>query len=312
MDFKNIISSINGVTYSQTWFYFSSQSTGESPDRVLLKSMVIVVVLLDFVHQVFTSHWLYSYCVTNFGNSDALNILPWSYYGMVYPTAFVTVIAQRYGFEIMLLGGLTLLNSWMSVSRSYVIAGAIWCISLAQFAALLYYVARVIKIPFASELATLLGGDAIIVNALGASWSKVVTNHVLHSIMMFSVTTGIMSSVCAIIVLSITASLPNTNIELAFYFLLTRLYSNSFLATLNSRDHLRDRNYSGSNGVITTSNFIQTRTGTGAALQPGSSHELDDFPHRKASTTQHFGESRGEEEAVISVKVDRITDTDYS
>lgn len=55
------------------------------------------------------------------------------------------------------------------------------------------------------------------------------------------------------------------------------VYTNSFLATLNVRDHLREGTHS-SSGIITTSNFIQPRTGP--AVQ-NSTHELDDFPRSK-------------------------------
>ncbi|KAJ4000676.1 hypothetical protein F5050DRAFT_1729097 [Lentinula boryana] len=303
---------LNGVTYSQTWFYFSSQQQRQSPDPLWLKATVVVVVVLDLLHQLFTSHWMYDYCVTNFGNNAALDVLPWSYYGMAYPTGAVTVIVQSF----------YVWRVW-KLSQSFIIAGAIWSVSLAQLGTFLYYVARVFHVPNATDLSLVLGNYAILVNALGAACDIFIacamvfylrqsrtsikrTNHMLRSITVFTVTTGIVSSVCAIMVLSMAGGYPGTNIELTFYFMLTRLYANSFLATLNVRDHLRELGHTGG-GIITTSNFVQTRTTAGAT----HSHEMDDFPRQKP---QNFDESHGELEdvgAVISVKVDRITNTDY-
>ncbi|KAE9396729.1 hypothetical protein BT96DRAFT_1021236 [Gymnopus androsaceus JB14] len=296
---------LNGVTLSQTWFYFSSQ-TRERSDPLWLRSMVVVIVILDVLHQLFISIWMYDYCVTNFGVSSALDVLPWSYYGMAYPTGAVTVIIQSF----------YVWRVW-KLSKSFIIAGAIWAVSLAQFGTFLFYVAKVFTVPLASELSETLGPYAILVNALGASCDILIavamvyylqqsrtsikrTNHMLRSITIFTVTTGIVSSVCAIMVLSMAGAFPGTNIELTFYFMLTRLYANSFLATLNVRDHLRENAHtSGGGGIITTSNFVQPRTGPSVQR---SSHELDDFPRSK------YGDH---EDTVISVKVDRITDTDY-
>ncbi|KAJ3810178.1 hypothetical protein F5876DRAFT_77013 [Lentinula aff. lateritia] len=294
---ENLQALILTVTLSQTWFYFSAQQQREHSDPVWLKATVVAVVILDFLHQLFISHWMYDYCVTNFGNSAALDVLPW---------------ISFYVWRV-----------W-KLSNNVIIAGAIWSLSLAQFGAFLYYVARVFGVPNASDLSLILGNYAILVNAIGATCDIVIacamvfylrqsrtsikrTNHLLRSITIFTVTTGIVSSVCAIMVLSMAAAYPGTNIELTFYFMLTRLYANSFLATLNVRDHLREL---GHGGIITTSNFVQTRTT--AAVHRTVSHEMDDFPRHKG--TQNFDRGHSELEdpgTVISVKVDRITDVDY-
>ncbi|KAF9077354.1 hypothetical protein BDP27DRAFT_1509831 [Rhodocollybia butyracea] len=309
-----IASVMNGVTYSQTWFYFSSQNR-EKPDELWLKLLVVVVVLLDLAHQVFTTHWLiqvYNYCVTNWGIVAGLDVLPWSYYGMAYPTGLVTVIIQSF----------FVWRVW-KLSRNLVVTLSIWVISLAQFGTFLFYVARVFEIPNAEQLSLKLGGYAILVNALGVACDITIavamvfylrqartsikrTNHLLRSITIFTVTTGIVSSVCAIMVLSMAGAYSGTNIELTFYFMLTRLYSNSFLATLNVRDRLRER--VASDGIITTSNFLN-RT---AAAVPVSSHELDNFPRQKGSPT-YGGDQEDDvtQGTVIAVKVDRITDTQY-
>ncbi|KIK68743.1 hypothetical protein GYMLUDRAFT_36238 [Collybiopsis luxurians FD-317 M1] len=311
-----IISAVlNGVTFSQAWFYFTSQNRGHNPDPLWLKLLVLVIVALDAAHQAFTSAWLYNYCVTNFGQTEALDHLPPSYYGMAYPTGIVTVIVQSF----------YVWRVWR-LSRNPIISGCIWSLSLAQFGAFLYYVARVFGIPEASELSILLGKYAILVNALGAATDIVIacamvyylkqsetsikrTNHMLRSITIFTVTTGIVSSVCAIMVLSMAGAYPGTNIELTFYFMLTRLYSNSFMATLNVRDHLRESKH-GTSGIITSSNFLN-RTTNHVNVANAATHELEDFPHQKGSPVYGRGID-GHTDTVISVKVDRITDREFS
>ncbi|KAJ7797178.1 hypothetical protein B0H14DRAFT_3887228 [Mycena olivaceomarginata] len=61
------------------------------------------------------------------------------------------------------------------------------------------------------------------------------TKHILTTIATYSVTTGVLTSICAILVLTMAITLPNTEYVLTFDLLLTRMYSNSLLAMLNVR-----------------------------------------------------------------------------
>ncbi|KAJ3929074.1 MAG: hypothetical protein NXY57DRAFT_452488 [Lentinula lateritia] len=307
-----IASVLNGVTFSQTWFYFSAQTRDRS-DPIWLKLTVMTVVFLDFMHQLFTSQWIYYYCVTNFSNAAALNTIPWSYYGMAMPMGLNTIIVQTF----------YVWRVW-KLSKRLILPGILWSVCLTQFGLLLYYVYRVSGLTSAAEFSTVMGPYAIATNGTGTAADIFIaaamvyllqqartsikrTNNVLRAVTIFSVTTGIVTGVCAIFVLSMASAYPGTNIEVTFYFILARLYANSFLATLNVRDHMRDRSHSG--GVITTSDFqVHPRTNNSAMQLTNVSHELDNFPRQK---TQIDDNSHGELETVISVKVDRITDRNY-
>ncbi|KAJ4483029.1 hypothetical protein C8J55DRAFT_488548 [Lentinula edodes] len=320
------------VTFSQTWFYFSAQTRDRS-DPIWLKLTVMTVVFLDLMHQLFTSQWksqVYYYCVTNFSNAAALNTIPWSYYGMAMPMGLNTIIVQTF----------YVWRVW-KLSKHLILPGILWSVCLTQFGLLLYYVYRVSGLTSAAEFSTVMGPYAIATNGTGTAadifiaaamvyllqqartsikryehdelmsdmddQASLRTNNVLRAVTIFSVTTGIVTGVCAIFVLSMASAYPGTNIEVTFYFILARLYANSFLATLNVRDHMRDRSHSG--GVITTSDFqVHPRTNNSAMQLTNASHELDDFPRQK---TQIDDNSHGELETVISVKVDRITDRNY-
>ncbi|GAW08853.1 hypothetical protein LENED_010956 [Lentinula edodes] len=303
-----IASVLNGVTFSQTWFYFSAQTRDRS-DPIWLKLTVMTVVFLDLMHQLFTSQWIYYYCVTNFSNAAALNTIPWSYYGMAMPMGLNTIIVQTF----------YVWRVW-KLSKHLILPGILWSVCLTQFD----YVYRVSGLTSAAEFSTVMGPYAIATNGTGTAADIFIaaamvyllqqartsikrTNNVLRAVTIFSVTTGIVTGVCAIFVLSMASAYPGTNIEVTFYFILARLYANSFLATLNVRDHMRDRSHSG--GVITTSDFqVHPRTNNSAMQLTNASHELDNFPRQK---TQIDDNSHGELETVISVKVDRITDRNY-
>ncbi|KAJ4487659.1 hypothetical protein J3R30DRAFT_3695254 [Lentinula aciculospora] len=300
------------VTYSQTWFYFSAQTRDHS-DPIWLKLTVVTVVVLDLLHQLFTSQWIYYYCVTNFANAAALNTIPWSYYGMAMPMGINTIIVQTF----------YVWRVW-KLSKGLILPCLLLVVCLTQFGLLLYYVYRVSDLTSAAEFSTVLGPYAIATNGTGTAADIFIaaamvyllqqartsikrTNNLLRAVTIFSVTTGIVTGVCAILVLAMASAYPGTNIEVLFYFILARLYSNSFLGTLNVRDHMRDRSHSG--GIITTSDFqVRPHVNNSAMQLTDASHELDNFPRQK---TQIDDRSNGELETVISVKVDRITDRGY-
>ncbi|KAJ3859160.1 hypothetical protein EV359DRAFT_68402 [Lentinula novae-zelandiae] len=339
------------VTFSQTWFYFSAQTRDRS-DPMWLKLTVMTVVFLDLMHQLFTSQWIYYYCVTNFSNAAALNTIPWSYYGMAMPMSRRALIMLYFGAfmlsnefsastfgeygNVRCLLSLDWINfkitSYYSEQAPYSSRNTVVGLpDSIRFAALVLndkriadYVYRVSGLTSAAEFSTVMGPYAIATNGTGTAADIFIaaamvyllqqartsikrTNNVLRAVTIFSVTTGIVTGVCAIFVLSMASAYPGTNIEVTFYFVLARLYANSFLATLNVRDHMRDRSHSG--GVITTSDFqVHPRTNNSAMQLTNASHELDNFPRQK---TQIDDNSHGELETVISVKVDRITDRNY-
>ncbi|KAK7023451.1 hypothetical protein VNI00_016757 [Paramarasmius palmivorus] len=61
----------------------------------------------------------------------------------------------------------------------------------------------------------------------------------------FGCSTGLLTTVCAILSLITITVLPNTFIYITFYSTLARFYSTSFLATLNARAELRAANKTG-------------------------------------------------------------------
>ncbi|KAI9460427.1 hypothetical protein HD554DRAFT_2028738 [Boletus coccyginus] len=65
------------------------------------------------------------------------------------------------------------------------------------------------------------------------------SDSLINKLMLFSINTGLLTSICAIASLVSIIAWPDTFIYIAFYFCLGRLYCNSLLATLNARKLLR-------------------------------------------------------------------------
>ncbi|EEB98665.1 hypothetical protein MPER_01787 [Moniliophthora perniciosa FA553] len=72
------------------------------------------------------------------------------------------------------------------------------------------------------------------------------TDAIMNQLILFSVSTGVLTTVCALSSLITISVLPDTFVYIAFYSTLARFYATSFFATLNARNRLRDANKSGS------------------------------------------------------------------
>ncbi|KAG6811538.1 hypothetical protein H0H92_006935 [Tricholoma furcatifolium] len=65
------------------------------------------------------------------------------------------------------------------------------------------------------------------------------TDNLVNTLMRYTVNTGLIVGLDALCGMVTYATMPNNFIFLAFYLLMSKLYLNSYLATLNARDELR-------------------------------------------------------------------------
>jgi hypothetical protein len=150
---------------------------------------------------------------------------------------------------------------------------------IGEFSLVVIYVAKAIHMTTFAELGT-LKPLSMSVNALAAAGDVLIavflctllqqsrtgfrrSDTMINKLILFSINTGLLTSICAVMSLISISVWPNTFIYIAFYFCLGRLYCNSLLATLNARKSLRgdsrDENMSLSlQGIQKSSNSIGT------------------------------------------------------
>ncbi|KAL1716044.1 hypothetical protein EV715DRAFT_255512 [Schizophyllum commune] len=300
------------VTCSQTYFYFGSTSR-QNKDSTLLSSIVAGIVLLDCFHQIAITSWHDLTCarqVTEFGNLTALSNLPWGFYGMVIPT---------YRFYVWRI--------WQLSGKNWILAGFIEACSVAQAD---YITASFVTVVSAEELTIQLQKYVVLVNGLGAGTDILITlcmmallkqsrtaikrtNRIIRTIMILSVTTGMASTFCAIMVLSMAVAFPGRQIMMAFYFMLTKVYTNSLLGTLNVRDHLREASERAK--WISTASFMFTRTrdimGTtnnGPVRTTQGAHTVHELGDLKQDPSSQEESGDDIERQTISIKVDQSRD----
>ncbi|CDO73453.1 hypothetical protein BN946_scf185013.g88 [Trametes cinnabarina] len=227
-----------GVSLSQMYYYY----TRYPGDPIYLKVLILI------------SHSIYWYLVTNYGDPVKLGLLAPTIIVEVFFQAFTGLFVQcffaarvwkPYAVQAMSFETFLDLNKVKALSISinaFAAAGDV-CI-----AAILCTILQLSKTGF--EKSTLL----------------------INRLIIFSVNTGLLTSICACMSLITILSLPNTFVYICFFFLIGRLYSNSLLATLNARKGLRGVSNIHDTSVSLRDLHVHGGT-TGASMSPFSKRD---------------------------------------
>ncbi|KAK0490651.1 hypothetical protein IW261DRAFT_1555829 [Armillaria novae-zelandiae] len=165
---------------------------------------------------------------------------------------------------------------------------------LAEFACSVAFTIQSMKLSTWADL-THMRGLSMTVNVVGAVSDVLIaaslfyflhrsrtgfkkSDTMISKLILFSISTGLMTSICAVASLISILIWGKTLIYVAFYFSLGRLYSNSVLATLNARKSIRGLSEAGDTGDLTLSNTFKTglpRFATTAPRQTNISIKID-------------------------------------
>ncbi|KAJ7237220.1 hypothetical protein B0H12DRAFT_113324 [Mycena haematopus] len=231
-----------GVSCVQTWYYFNRYG---STDHWYIKALVGLVFVCDSVHQALISHTVYWYVITNYSRPEALSNLVWSILLEVLFNGLIGLIVQSF---------LTM-RVWRLSNRNKYLTAVTASLVLAEFGCSVAFTIQSMQLHTWKEL-TELKGLSMSVNVLGAAADFLIalilvfylrrsrtgfkkSDTMITKLIMFSVSTGLLTSICAVASLVSILVWGQTLIYVAFYFSLGRLYFNSVLATLNARKDIR-------------------------------------------------------------------------
>ncbi|KAM5539675.1 hypothetical protein V8D89_006784 [Ganoderma adspersum] len=219
-----------GITTMQTYMYI-----GRFPkDPWLIKSTVCA---LDTVHVTLSWHMIYYYLILNFDNRDALKDSI-----TIVLTAVITVIVHCfYARRVFILGG----GNWIItvVILSLSVVRLVFGCSNFQLKDL-----EVLPEKITPEVGVGLGAgtlaDCIITGTLVYYLRKHKSGFnkcFLDKITYWTVNNGMLTSIVGLVVILTFSTMPTNMIYLSVHLLLSKLYANSLLATLNFRTSHRGR-----------------------------------------------------------------------
>ncbi|KAF7297963.1 hypothetical protein HMN09_01017200 [Mycena chlorophos] len=232
-----------GVTTMQVYIY-----VGRFPqDPRWLRAMVGIVWLMELVQGGLVGYALYLYTVLDYG--DRLHILqsaPPTLNAAFVLTALITTVVQLFFIH----------RIWL-LSKNVYLPGVLVIMSIVYLVGILGFAGVGFKASKLAELEASMGWDVeadailsvVLDTAIAVSLVVLLlqsrrqgmasTTNMVDKLIAWSIETGVITSICSVLILAIYETKPASFIWLAVFIVKSRLYSNSLLASLNSRIGLR-------------------------------------------------------------------------
>ncbi|KAI0731100.1 hypothetical protein C8Q76DRAFT_793198 [Earliella scabrosa] len=234
-----------GVLSMQAYSYFRRYPL----DVWWYKCLVGAIWVLELVDQAFIGHAVYFYVVTNWGQLITLLNAPiWSLILQVAIGASVGAIVKVcYGLRV-----------WRFSKHNIPVTMLIMVGALAQLAAAFYFTVKAsLDVTSLTQVGSLkvigtvalgLGMATDVMTAAALCWflrnlktgySK--DDSIINKLTIYAINTGVISSAFSLATLILYNLMPENFIFMGTYFVLSKIYANSFYAALNTRRSVRGR-----------------------------------------------------------------------
>ncbi|TBU39811.1 hypothetical protein BD309DRAFT_1021877 [Dichomitus squalens] len=243
-----------GGILHQAYRYYRTYTT----ERLGLKTLVSATVLLETGHTAISMYICYRALVTDYGNPESLSNVTRSVDILPALSGLIVALTQSFFLRRAYLFGKQY-RPWALLVLFPLVAG--FGFSLASTVDGGLRTGRHIGTSSPTlGVSTDWSLTIILILALRRSRSGIKrTDSMLDTLILYTVTTGLLTSACMLLVFVFSVATPHNLIYIACSFLLTKLYTNSFLAALNTRQSLRSDS--------TVHNFGTDVFGSGPAME---------------------------------------------
>ncbi|KAH8104822.1 hypothetical protein BXZ70DRAFT_1005324 [Cristinia sonorae] len=236
-----------GVTLLQTYTYYKHYPE----DSLTMKLLVGILTALDSLHLIFCIRSVYWYLVINFGRWEILDEVTWTSILQADVNGLIGIIVQ-YFFTRRLW---KMSNNWFLAailsSEDFTLA---WV--LAIFTAYAFKLGKFSSFGSltwitCTGLGSAAAADVIIAIAMVYYLSQKrtgieSTDSLVSTLMVYSVNTGLLTSILATSSVILFLTMQTNQIWMVVFWIMGKCYVNSFLASLNSREGLRNIGNGGS------------------------------------------------------------------
>ncbi|KAI0671619.1 hypothetical protein C8Q78DRAFT_1078415 [Trametes maxima] len=235
-----VTGSLFGVSTAQAGWYYRHYPR----DRRFLKMLVALIWSFDTLHLFLYGATMWVYLVRKEVSTAGVTVLPWESSAQLLCNACAIFTVQTfYSYRIWTLSQ----NRFLAIFLTMFIFAdfglaitlfvkSIMTTNVEDFIGLTHFDIALSSVTAATDV--LLSGTLMILLANSRTGS-VGANRLINKLLLYTITTGLPTSFCAIASLITVSLLPTTSIYVMFYYIGARLYSISFLATLNARQSLR-------------------------------------------------------------------------
>ncbi|KAJ7727958.1 hypothetical protein B0H16DRAFT_1778261 [Mycena metata] len=291
-----IASTAYGITIVQTYIYFERFPK----DDMINKMTVWLLFSLETFHAAISWYMIYYYLILNFGNLGTFAERPlWSLSALVVVTHVIEFTRQCfYARRVYFLSGRSLIISTVILLLGSL--GAAKTLLLQTFIQQYMYVPLFLCILVLTRLferwgvTSIVGQTAadMVITATSIYYLKAgKTESLLDKLLLWTGSTGMLTSAISLAFLGAFVGAPDALIYLALDQILTRVYVNTLLATLNFRAVLRGRGKEDDSTARMPMSIIGHRSTTdnqkSSTVVHVVTHTHDDSAEDKTAFAQH-------------------------
>jgi len=227
-----------GILSAQVYTYYQRYPL----DKPAYKFLVAILWTLEIAHTVLNGHFFYIYAISNWGNSAILLGAPiWSLIVQLPIGAFMGLIVKAcFATRVWRFSGH---NYW--ITSLLVVVTFVQCGFSIWYTIVAFNLQSLVDIGSLFDIATAslaLGAFADILTAVTLSWylHRLKTGYqksdsLVNRLIIYAINTGMLTSTTSAVCLVCYDLMPTNYIFIGFYFILSKLYANSLMATLNTR-----------------------------------------------------------------------------
>ncbi|KAG1756053.1 hypothetical protein EDB19DRAFT_1957732 [Suillus lakei] len=206
-----VSAALYGVTCVQTWYYFSRYFSDPWYNRLLVGAIFVS----DSIHQALITHTVYTYLVTDFDSASDLEKLVWS----------LSVEVLFNGFTGFMVQSFLTMRVYKLSNKNIIATASVLSLVIAEFVLVVIYVAKAVKLttfiqvpelkPLSMSVnAVAAAGDILIAAFLCIFLQRSRTGFrksdtLIHKLMLFSINTGLLTSICAVMSLISCGRIPS-------------------------------------------------------------------------------------------------------
>ncbi|CAA7269230.1 unnamed protein product [Cyclocybe aegerita] len=235
---------LNTYLYGIVSYQYMAYANTKFGDPYWIKSIVLVLFLIDTAHSASLIHMAWYYMIAHFGDFNTLADAIWVYPFTAIVTSFVACLTQLFlGFRIWRLTKNSFIYGFIAVIAVSSLALGVTCtVKASSMTSVLQF--RTIDKFMAAWLSTEVAADVIISTALihallrsrtGFQTSDTVINHLMRT----AVQTGALCGIFSTLTLVMFLATPETQLFGLFGLPMSRLYSTTLMDTLLCRKYLR-------------------------------------------------------------------------
>ncbi|KAF8580007.1 hypothetical protein K439DRAFT_1637393 [Ramaria rubella] len=214
-------------------------------DALWLRVMVVLVWLFESVHTGLTWALLYSLTVTNYGQPSAIENTPWSLAMTIPLTSFVgSTVQVFFAYRVRVLSGRMILPiiAWTGaiLRLGFGVTLGVVVVKSQTIPRFFQHFRWLVDAQLSLDAAVdILNTGSLCYYLLCRRTDFKPTQRLVDKLVVYTIETGLLTSLCAVTVLICSLIMPDNLIYLSVFMIYPKLFSNSLFTSLNTRQALR-------------------------------------------------------------------------